>query len=121
MQAAYYKKDKPLLHKRYERDVLTAIPKYLRIHQLLGVELPVYVRLTVTGVRGCYIAGDAGAESGKITTSQLRLPEVTINTFTPGERAELAEIMREPFYRVWQAAGRPRSMNYDEDDRWAGY
>ena len=123
VQATYYKKDQPpLLCRRYEKDILTAIPRYLIVQQRLGVELPVYVRLTVTGVMGGYIGDDKSkVVSGEITTPQLRLPDVAVNTFTPGERAQLAEIMREPFYKVWQAAGLPRSMNYDEDDRWAGH
>jgi hypothetical protein len=121
VQASYYKKGILLLHRRYEKDILAAIPRYLSIQQAHGVELPVYIRLSVTGVMGCYIGNDKTAVvSGKITSPQLRLPEVSINSFTSGDHAQLAELMREPFYKVWQAAGMPRSMNYDGNDEWVG-
>lgn len=122
VKASYYKGDKLLLHRRYERDLLLAIPRFLQIQQALGVELPISVRLTLTGAMKCYIGDDnSAAVSGKITSPQLRLPEVTLDTFTPGDRAQLAKVMREPFYKIWQAAGLSRSMNYDENDEWAGF
>jgi hypothetical protein len=122
VKASYYKGDKLLLHRRYERDLLLAIPRFLNIQHALGVELPIFVCLTLTGAMKCYIGDDdSRTVSSKITSPQLRLPEVTLDTFTPGERAQLAEIMRRPFYEIWRAAGLPRSMNYNENDEWAGY
>jgi hypothetical protein len=122
VKASYYKGDKLLLHRRYERDLLQAIPRFLKIQQELGVELPIFVRLTLTGAMKCYIGDDdSKAVGGKITSPQLRPPEVTLDTFTPGERPQLAEIMRRPFYEIWRAAGLTRSMNYNENDEWAGF
>lgn len=122
VKASYYKGNNLLLHRRYEKDLLKAIPRFLQILQALRVELPISIRLTLTGAMKCYIGDDnSAAVSRKITSPQLRLPEVTLDTFTPGERAQLAEIMRVPFYEIWRAGGLPRSMNYNERDEWAGY
>ena len=50
----------------------------------------------------------------RIDRDVLLLPEVIVEDF----EADPREYMRPVFDAVWNAAGWPRSMNYDEEGKW---
>jgi len=108
------------LSRGYEEDLLRAVKTYLGVQKKLGVETPVYVMLSLLGVCGYTIGGCSSVYSRRgqhpIDRDTLIIQEVIVEAFD----CELADIMRPAFYTVWNASGWPRSMNYDERDKWVG-
>lgn len=103
----------------YEKRLLKSLPNYLSIQERLGVAPPLFVMLSLLGVSGYNmdvkfgldLAGDYGYG---IDRDALVLPEIIIESF----EIDPVEVMRPIFDTVWNAAGWPRSMNYDDAGVW---
>ncbi len=100
----------------FEQELLEAFSKYLSIQKILGVEPPFLVMLSMLRVRSCRMAVPRqppyellGSYAHPIDRDDLLIPEVIVTNFS----CDPAEIMKEPFDAVWNAAGWPGSMNYD--------
>jgi hypothetical protein len=103
----------------YEKGLLDALPIYLSILEQLGVAPPLFVMLSLLGVSGCILAINRridlwGERTYPIDRDTLVLPEIVIESF----EVNAAAVMRPIFDSVWNAAGWPRSMNYDESGEW---
>ena len=103
-----------------EREIIQALPDYLRTLQDMEVEPPMYVFLSFVGVKGytLYHRPDPFRESGQhpLDRNILALPEVVIDDYD----AELAQVMRPAFDLVWNAFGFLHSVNYDDQGTWVG-
>ena len=103
----------------YEQALLSALPRYLSIQKDIGVEPPLFIMLSLLGVCG-YIMAVRRYPSldyiQPIDRDALVLPEVLAENFD----CDPAEVMKPAFDAIWNAAGWPRSMNYDETGKWVG-
>jgi hypothetical protein len=100
----------------YETDIIKALPRYLTALQKLGVELPIAIFLTLTDVKGCYMATVKFFEEkgSGIDREILQLPEVIIDTYT----LKAESILKPIFDTIWNSCGFRRSLNYDDDGTW---
>jgi len=104
----------------YEEVVLKFIRHYLNVQQELGVEPPLFVMLSLLKVRGYTIIGPQPSYASRlvhpIDRDDLIVPEIVVETFN----SDITLLMRPAFDTVWNAAGHPRSMNYDSEGKWKG-
>lgn len=102
----------------FEEELLKALPRFLAIQKKLGVEPPLFIMLSLLGVSGYIMAVDrtrfGWRDDYPINRDALIVPEILIESF----ECDPAEVMRPIFDAIWNAAGWPRSMNYDENGRW---
>ncbi|MBF8303760.1 MAG: Divergent domain protein [Dehalococcoidia bacterium] len=102
----------------YEKALLESLPNYLSILKRLNVPLPVFVFLTLLGVKGYSMAVDRSRffrdEVHTIDRDVLLLPEIVIESYD-----DIAEdVLRPCFNSIWNACGFPRSLNYDDTGKW---
>lgn len=104
----------------YEEWSLEGLSRFLSIQKQLGVEPPLFVMLSLLGVSGCAMAVDPSRlflhEAHPIDRDSLVASEILVENF----ECDPAEVMRPVFDAIWNAAGWPRSMNYDETGQWVG-
>jgi hypothetical protein len=102
----------------FEEELIRSLPEYLSILKTLNVELPIFIFLTLVGVKGYSMAIDRmrffGYNTYKIDKDVLFLPEVVIENYD----VNAADVLRPCFDSVWNACGFPRSLNYDETGKW---
>lgn len=97
----------------FETKIAKALGDYLKVMRLLGVQPPIYIALSFLNVSGYYMAVSNTIDPLRvplIDRRELLLPEVAIEDL----EGDLYAILRPLFDMVWNAAGWPRSMNYDE-------
>ena len=102
----------------YEKELLNALPRFLSIQKELGVDPPLFIMLSLVGVKGYDMAVHRlrflGRDSHPVDRDTLQVPEVMIERFDINP----VEVMKPIFDAVWNAAGFPRSMNYDNNGKW---
>jgi hypothetical protein len=101
----------------YEQLLISSIKRFLEVQENLGVEPPIAIMLTLLGVFEAKIDvfSTFGIQRGhRIDRENLLVPEVMIESF--GRKP--AEVMKPIFDAVWNAAGWPRSQNYNENGGW---
>jgi len=94
------------------------LPTCFQALRRLGCNIPVFVAVTLTNVRGLEMAV-AGERSGleqkyPIDTDTLVLPETEVEDFS----APPGKILKPIFDLVWNACGYPQSVNFDSDGNW---
>lgn len=107
----------------FEDTLLKSLLRYLEIQKRLGIPTPLFVMLSIIGVSG-YVMNARGPrhrflvedEGHPIDRDVLVIPEIMIDDFN----CDPFETMRPAFDAVWNAAGWPRSMNYDREGKWIG-
>ena len=103
----------------YEQALIEALPRYLEVQKELGVAAPMIVMLSLIDVAG-YAMGVSPRLSlhraRLIERASLIMPEVMADTFD----IDPSQLMRTAFDMVWNAAGWPRSMNYNDRGEWVG-
>jgi len=108
----------------YEKALIDSLPSYISILKTLNVELPVFLFLTLIGVKG-YSMGAMGVnrrilikEADKpaacIDKEVLILPEIVIESYDVTAK----DILRPCFDSIWNACGFPQSLNYNEAGDW---
>jgi hypothetical protein len=98
----------------FEAKIAKALGSYLKVMRDLEVQTPVYVALALLRVDGYYMAVSNDLDTmrvQRIDRSELLLPEIAIEKYG----SHPYTILRPLFDIVWNAAGWPRSMNYDEE------
>jgi hypothetical protein len=105
----------------YEKELLDALARFISLQKQMGVVPPLVVMLSILGVSGYVMdVGDRWYEqrvrSQLIDRDDLLLPEALVESF----EEDLAYIMKPIFDAVWNAAGWPHSMNYNEEGQWKG-
>ena len=102
----------------YERELIKSLPNYLSILKTSNVELPLFIFLTLVGVRGYSMSiverSDWIGEVHTIDRDILLLPEIVIESYD----VIAEDILRPCFDSIWNACGFPRSLNYDDTGEW---
>ncbi len=115
-----WQKDPPMIPSlAYEEELIDALSRFLAIQKQLGIELPVFVMLSVLGVKGFRMGYDKQRffdEGRTIDRDALIVPEVLLESYD----AKPVDVLRPLFDAVWNAAGWSRSMNYDDKGNWVG-
>lgn len=115
-----WKKNKIIPSLLYERELISALERYLVILRDLGLEPPIFVMLSLLGVKGYLMGVDSlrfwSQPRDPIDRDALLLHDSIVEDY----ESKAADILRPAFDAVWQAAGWPRSMNYDENGKWVG-
>ncbi len=101
-----------------EWKVLEALRRFREKLTEKGVELPLYVFLTLIGVRGHHLAAARHPFGLRRTlrTDALLLPEAII---TDAQQTD-EEVMRPVFDRFWNAFGYERSLSFDAAGKYVG-
>lgn len=115
-----YTNDKLSIPTDYERELIKSLPDYLSILKTLNVELPIFIFLTLVGVRGYSMAFDKRRywidEVHTIDRDILLLPEIVVESYDVIAK----DILRHCFDSIWNACGFSRSLNYDDTGEWVG-
>jgi hypothetical protein len=98
----------------YEEELIKSIPDYLSVLKALNIGFPVFIFLTLIGVKGYSMAVDSWfRERHKIDKEVLFLPEVMIEK----HEVKMEDVLRPIFDAVWNACGFPKSLNYDDNGK----
>src|SRR5260370_3694929 len=103
---------KQFLGEIFELRLLQAVEKHIELQQFLGIEPPVFIMVSLLGVRGYKInRGNSPSNcTEEIDRMNLIIPEVIIYTFDGGND-HITEVMRPVFDTTWNAANYPSSPN----------
>ncbi|HOV98211.1 MAG TPA: ATP-binding protein [Bacteroidota bacterium] len=103
----------------FEKSLIQSLSEYLSVLQTLNVELPVFIFMSLLGVKG-YSKDDFHSHLLRspypIDRNVLMLPEIVIESYDV--RAQ--DVLRPCFDSIWNACGFPRSLNYNEAGEWVG-
>jgi len=102
----------------YERELIKSFTKYLSVFKILSVEPPIFVFLTLLGVKGYSMAVSDRfpfAKSHTIDRDILPSPEIIIESYDVNAAKELKPC----FDSIWNACGFPRDLYYNDADEWA--
>lgn len=104
----------------FERAICEATERYLRVQSKLELPLPIFVLITLIGVKGLrLILNDWFTMRGldeqiKIDRDLLQLPEVLVEDYN----VKISRVLRPTFDALWQACGLEQSFNYDDQGNW---
>jgi hypothetical protein len=104
----------------FEEKLIAALRFYLRLLARLSVAPPYLLGLSLLDVRGLEMGVSQSHSSVfdptyPIDRDELILPELLVSD--PAAPSEA--ILKPAFDAVWQAAGWPGSLNYDDDGKWS--
>ena len=103
----------------YEKELISSLTDYLSLLKTLSVEPPIFVFLTLLGVRGYSMAVNTSririSEVHTIDRDILLLPEVIIENYDVSAQ----KVLKPCFDSVWNACGFPRDLYYNEAGEWA--
>ena len=94
--------------------------RFLGCQQRLEIELPVFIIVTLIGVKGYHLAFSEwfrfshDIEQVTIDRDILSLPEVLIEDY----KTNAARALRPTFDALWQACGLKESLNYTAEGDW---
>ncbi|MBL8203463.1 MAG: ATP-binding protein [Blastocatellia bacterium] len=100
-----------------EESLLRSSKRILALQKFLAVSSPVFLMLTLLGVKGYTMAVNANwdSEGHAIDRDILVVSEVLLEKF----EADIDSTMRPLFDAVWNATGWSRSMSYDQNGKWS--
>jgi hypothetical protein len=100
----------------YEDELITALGEYIGLLRELGVNAPIAIYLTLTGVQGWRMSPKDGFRDNgfEIDRDTLQLPETILESY----EMEPIDILRPMFDIVWNACGYEKSRNFTEDGLW---
>ena len=102
----------------YEQELIKSLAVYLSDLKTLDVEPPIFIFLTLLGVKGYLMAVSKRfffAKSHTIDRDILLLPEIIIESYDVSAK----DVLRPCFDSIWNACGFPRSLNYNDAGEWA--
>jgi hypothetical protein len=102
----------------YEQELIRSLTNYLSVLNTLNVEPPLFIFLTLLGVKGYSMGVDKSKyrvrEVHTIDRDILSLPEVIIDNYD--ENAE--KILKPCFDSIWNACGFAGDLYYNESGEW---
>jgi len=111
---------KDLLIGPLERELTRGVSRYLKLQQKLGLEPPVFVTISLVGVKESVILTRDQANnrflSKPIDRDVLLTPEILIEE----SAANTDSLLRPALDTIWQASGWPCSQGYDENGKRVG-
>ena len=103
----------------YEEKLISALAKYLRVEKGFVIDPPIFVMLSMVGIKGYELAVARerfnNFQGYPIDRDVLLLPDFIIDNY----EVEPASLLRPAFDAIWQAAGWDCSKNYKEG-KWVG-
>jgi len=106
-----------------EKKLIERIFSYLEAQKAVGITPPIVIWISLINVMGFQFAVSnrffPPDYAGIIEQEDVVLPEVIIEGF-PQTLDELAKILQGTFDALWNAAGWPRSLNYNNEGNWVG-
>ena len=93
----------------FEDRLLANMPRLLLIQKSLGISPPIFVMLSLLGLRDLKLGDDYHV----LDRDSLILPEVMIDSFDN----KLEDSLKPIFDAVWNSANWPKCMSYDESGR----
>lgn len=115
VRSSYYRSDSStrIIPSKFEDDLLKAIKRFLSIQEILGVDPPLFIMLSLMGATGYIVGADNSSGFGNhpIDRDALLVPEVELDNY----QSNIDQIMKPIFDSVWNASGWVRSINYDEN------
>ena len=100
----------------YEDELIRELPRFLSVLRSLKVELPIFLFLSLVGVKGYSMAtgGLFYRERSSIDRDVVALPEVIVENYSEGAE----RILKPCFDSIWNACGLSRSQNFDQSGKW---
>jgi hypothetical protein len=110
----------PLIPNRtFEEQLIKSLADYLSLFRLLNIELPIFIFLTLLGVKGYRMGINTERfwidELYPIDRDALMLPEIVIENYN--DRAD--KVLKPCFDAVWNSCGFTGSFNYNDAGEWA--
>ena len=102
----------------YEKELVKSITQYLTILKTLSVEPPIFIFLSMLGVKGYSMAVRDHLpffETHTIDRDIMLLPEVVVESYD----VKAEDILKSSFDSIWNACGFSRSFNYNDKGEWA--
>ena len=103
-----------------EEGLIEALPIYIGAQRDVGVQAPIFLMITLSGVLGYVLSVKASLRHRfnqvPIDRDQLNVPELLLEDLTK----DSAEVLRPVFDAIWNAAAWPRCLNYDQNGNWTG-
>jgi hypothetical protein len=114
-----YEIDRKLIYfAEYERFIMMSVNKMLTVYQSYGVTPPVYLFVSLIGVKNHVISnsrvGIPSFNPRHIDRDVVTIPEVVINDFS----TDIDITLKPAFDAVWNSSGVNKCPNYDENGRW---
>lgn len=104
----------------YESKIIDALTEYYKVIKLLQIELPIYLYLSMTGVKDYFLGSSRYqqryGEPNKVDREVIALPEIVLENLDASPR----KILKPAFDMIWNACGYERSGNYGQDGEWIG-
>ncbi|MHB8954472.1 MAG: AlbA family DNA-binding domain-containing protein [Pirellulaceae bacterium] len=101
--------------RNYEYYLVASLPKYLKCMTDLGISAPVWCFLTLIGVKGVVIRLSRTYDpQPPIDRAMLLLPEIQITDM----EATPLDILGPLFDMIWNAAGFPKCLSFNEAGKW---
>lgn len=105
---------------RYEQELISSLTDYLAVLKTLEVEPPIFIFLTLLGVKGYSMGMDKWKydidETHTIDRDILQLPEVIIESYNVIPE----KVLKPCFDSIWNACGFPRALYYNDEEKWVG-
>lgn len=103
--------------KAYEIKIVEAVNKYLSICSKLNVDFPIWICLSLIGVKNYIMWVDSRLwldDVRPIDRNELIIPEIQV------EQGDIPSeyILKPAFDSIWNACGYERSFNYDNNGKW---
>ncbi len=102
----------------YEKELVKSTTQYLTILKTLSVEPPIFIFLSMLGVKGYSMAVRdhfSFFETHTIDRDVMLLPEVVVESYD----VKAEDILKSSFDSIWNACGFRRSFNYNDAGEWA--
>ncbi len=102
----------------YEEKLIESFSDYLSNLKTLNVEPPIFIFISLLGVKGYSMAVSDRfwvAESHTIDRDILLLPEVIVESY----EVSAEKLLRPLFDSIWNACGFPKSFNYNDEGKWS--
>jgi len=103
----------------FERELVDAIGIYLAAQKQMTIPTPISIMVSLLGVSGYTMAVNPlidtwGENRHPIDRDTLILPEVILENYP----SDIALTLKPTFDAIWNAAGWPASLNYDDQGEW---
>ena len=95
----------------FQEGLIEALPRFLLTQKEIGVEVPIFIMLSMLQVRGFYLHTDIRTSSpSAIDQDNLMIPEVEIDDWN----SDTIQVLKPIFDIVWNTVGLPESISYDQ-------
>jgi len=95
--------------------MIAAVRTYLDAQRHAAVPLPIFLALSLNGVKGYTLASNQYHRIEQIDRDLLLTTPLLIEDFD----VDVPAFLRTTFDSIWQAAGAEGSINYDSDGKWS--